>query len=389
LADALQRPVVPVFLLADEDHDTSEVDHVDVIDPVSGQLRRHRCLIAPRAARFAEAHWDAAQLARTIRDVAALSPAHEREFNQRHASFEAEPAAEHVAALMLDAFGEMGLVCVRASELTVAAPEILAAALADNDWAQGVLAAGAGRLARAELPVSFDPADPRPLALESRDARRRRIEAGDTGAAARQRARPDTFSPHAALRPIVQAAALPVVAQVAGPSELLYLGQARGLHERFGLAPPVLVPRLEATRVTASQLRALGVELGALDLDEAARRAHAFADDQRALETAAARLAEAVARAAPSLATRARRWQQAAERTARRLAEAPHWHGAGNAWTALRPRGRAQDTVLAWLPDAWRAGRPAGWARRLVGLSRPLDPPEHVLHLLPEETSHG
>jgi len=97
-----------------------------------------------------------------------------------------------------------------------------------------------------------------------------------------------------------------------------------------------------------------------------------------------------VAQAAPALAPRARRWRAKAESTARRLAAAPHWHGArGAAWSALRPRGRPQDTVLAWLPDAWRSGRPAAWGARLIELAAPLDPPEHVLHLLPEEPAHG
>jgi hypothetical protein len=171
---------------------------------------------------------------------------------------------------------------------------------------------------------------------------------------------------------------------------LLYLGQARALHERFGLAPPVLVPRLEATRLSARQLRELGGDLAAVDLRDAARRAHPLAAEERALEDAAARLAEGVAAIAPALAARARRWREQSERTARRLAEAPHWHARrGSAFTALRPRGRAQDTVLAWLPDAWRAGRPGAWGARITELCRPLEPPEHVLHVLPEESAHG
>jgi len=390
LAETLRRPVVPVFLLGDEDHDTTEVDHVDGIDEASGRLHRHRCPITPRSARLADAHWDAARLAETVRAVASVSEMHAASFEARCGRLASDPVSEHVAQLMLDAFGAQGLVCVRSSELSAAAPQIAAAALGDPGWARDALAAGAEGLTRAGLAASFDPADRRPLVFESRDARRRRVLADDAGAADRQRAAPTDFSPHAALRPIVQAAALPVVAQVCGPSELLYLGQARGLHERFGLRPPVLVPRLEATRLTPAQLRQLGGELRAVDLDEAARHAHPLAAEQEALERAAERLELAVTRAAPGLAARARRWRQAAERTARRLAEEPHWHGrGGGAWSALRPRGRAQDTVLAWLPDAWRAGRPEAWGRHIVMLCRPLDPPEHVLHLLPEEPPHG
>jgi len=390
LSASLRRPVVPVFLLADEDHDSSEVDHVDVVDEASGRLRRLRCPISPRSAAFREAAWDPLQLRATLETLAELSGEHAQNVARRLGDVEAAPASAHVAALLLDTLGSQGLLCVEAHRLTHASQPILEAALTHPEWAGEVLAGGARQLERAGLRVSFDPADPRPLLLETRDQRRRRLAAGDDGARRRLAEAPDAFSPHAALRPIVQAAALPVVAQVCGPSELLYLGQARALHARFGLAPPVLVPRLEATRVTAAQLRDLGGDLRGVDLDDAARRSHPLAAEEHALLEAAERLARAVAQASPALAPRARRWRAQAESTARRLAAAPHWHGArGAAWSALRPRGRPQDTLLAWLPDAWRAGRPAAWAARLVELAAPLDPPEHVLHLLPEEPAHG
>jgi hypothetical protein len=389
LARSLGRPVVPVFLLADEDHDSAEVDHVDVFDEATGALRRVRCPISPRSARFSEAAWDRDRLPQAVREIATVPERYRGAFEERCGLLEPAPAASHVAALLLDVFGDQGLVCVESHRLTAAGGAVVEAALGDPGWSARQLAAGAERLGRAGLRVSFDPEDPRPLVLESRDLRRRRVAAGDGQALRRFAARPDSFSPQAALRPVVQAAALPVVAQVCGPSELLYLGQARALHERFGLAAPVLVPRLEATRLTVRQLRELGGDLTGVDLVDASRLAHPLAEPERALAEAAARLAEAVTAASPALAGRARRWRERAERTARRLAEAPHWHARrGSAAAVLRPRGRAQDTVLAWLPDAWHAGRPAAWGARLVELCSPLEAPEHVLHVLPEE-SHG
>lgn len=390
LATRLQREVVPVFLLADEDHDSAEVDHVDVIDDASGVLRRIRCPLRPASAPFWQAAWDEAGLEQALRALAGTTSAGASRLEARLAGLRAAPAPTHVAELLLDAFGGEGLSCVSAHRLTAAAPAVLEAALADPGWARGALADGAARLAAAGLPASFDPDDPRPLLLETRAERRRRLAADDAGAPARWRATPQAFSPHAALRPVVQAAALPVVAQVCGPAELLYLAQARGLHERFGLPAPVLVPRLEATHVPRRLLGALGLRLEDVALDEAGRHAHPLAGAEAALREAAARLAREVAAAEPSLAGRARRWREKAERTARRLAEAPHWRGArAGAFARLAPRGRPQDTVLAWLPDAWRAGRPAAWGRHLAGLCRPLDPPAHVLHVPPEEPADG
>jgi len=390
LASHLGHTVVPVFLLADEDHDSAEIDHVDVMDSAKGILRRIRCPLQPRSAPFWQAAWDEGGLGPALRAVAGVGPEHAARFEARLTGLRAAPVAAHVAELLLDALGGEGLACLRSQRVTAAAPQVLEAALTDPGWSREALAEGAARLASAGLPASFAPDDPRPLLLETRAARRRRLLTGDAGAAARWRTTPQAFSPHAALRPVAQAAALPVVAQVCGPSELLYLAQARRLHERFGLPAPVLVPRLEATRVPRALLAALGLRLEDVTLDESARRPLALAGAEAALREAAARLANAVAAAEPSLAGRAQRWREKAERTARRLAEAPHWHGAhAGAFELLRPRGRAQDTVLAWLPDAWRAGRPDAWGRHVVALCRPLEPPAHVLHVPPEEPADG
>jgi hypothetical protein len=82
---------------------------------------------------------------------------------------------------------------------------------------------------------------------------------------------------------------------------------------------------------------------------------------------------------------RARRWLSGLTRDVRRLAEGPAWGAGGHdrVEQTLRPRGRWQDTVLAWLPDAWHHDQPRPWAEHIVSLCRPLEPPAHVLHIPP------
>jgi len=63
----------------------------------------------------------------------------------------------------------------------------------------------------------------------------------DLARAARER--PAAFSPNVLLRPIVQDTLFPTIAYVAGPSELAYLGQLRGVYEQFGVPMPLMVPR--------------------------------------------------------------------------------------------------------------------------------------------------
>lgn len=58
---------------------------------------------------------------------------------------------------------------------------------------------------------------------------------------------PEAFSPNAALRPLVQDLALPTIAFIGGPSELVYHGQLAGLYPMFQVKRPVCVPRVSIT----------------------------------------------------------------------------------------------------------------------------------------------
>ncbi len=68
---------------------------------------------------------------------------------------------------------------------------------------------------------------------------------------------PGRFSPNVLLRPIVQDTLFPTISYVAGPSELAYLGQLRGVYEHFGIPMPLMYPRATATLVDAAAARFL------------------------------------------------------------------------------------------------------------------------------------
>jgi bacillithiol biosynthesis cysteine-adding enzyme BshC len=68
---------------------------------------------------------------------------------------------------------------------------------------------------------------------------------------------PAGFSPNVLLRPVVQDTLFPTVCYVAGPNELAYLGQLRGVYEHFGVPMPLMYPRATATILDAPALRFL------------------------------------------------------------------------------------------------------------------------------------
>ena len=59
------------------------------------------------------------------------------------------------------------------------------------------------------------------------------------------------------LRPIVQDTLFPTICYVAGPNELAYLGQLRGVYEHFGVPMPLFYPRATATILDSAALRFL------------------------------------------------------------------------------------------------------------------------------------
>jgi bacillithiol synthase len=73
----------------------------------------------------------------------------------------------------------------------------------------------------------------------------------------RARRDPTSFSPNVLLRPIVQDTLFPTACYVAGPNELAYLAQLRGIYEAFGVPMPLLQPRASATLLDAAGVRFL------------------------------------------------------------------------------------------------------------------------------------
>ena len=60
---------------------------------------------------------------------------------------------------------------------------------------------------------------------------------------------PEHFSPNVLLRPLIQDVLFPTIAYVAGPHELVYLGQLREIYDSFDVPMPIIYPRASVTVV--------------------------------------------------------------------------------------------------------------------------------------------
>ena len=283
-------PVVPVFWIDGEDHDWEEVRSVAVFDD---NLEPRTVSLAPRTSAdtpVATVKLDDSVLA-ALGELEQALPATEFKpwvlASLRQSYAPGTGMADAFGRWIEQVLGDRGLVVYNSAD---PASKPLVAQLFSRELSmpgQTVRLAGAaganlterGYHSQVQLP------DESP-ALFHLDGSRRPIRqqggqfvVGDhryaAGALVKEATdRPAAFSPNVLLRPLVQDTIFPTICYVAGPSELAYLGQLRGVYEYFGVPMPLMYPRASATLVDSAALRFLtkyAVPLEALQAqDEAA-----------------------------------------------------------------------------------------------------------------------
>ncbi|OFW06022.1 MAG: hypothetical protein A3I61_14125 [Acidobacteria bacterium RIFCSPLOWO2_02_FULL_68_18] len=256
-------PAVALFWIDAEDHDWDEVKACGVLDAelnfVEVTLRR---LPGAGEGPVARLRLDAS-IAETVADLASKLPP--TEFSP--AVIEMVGAAYRPGSGMVEAFGRLLESILGPRGLVVFdAADPAAKPLAEPIFAREVEQAGATpRLAAeagAALVAQGYHAQVAPgldhLALFRLGAVRAGIHVGDAAALLeRVRARPAEFSPSVLLRPLVQDTLFPTACYVAGPNELAYLAQLRGVYDLFGVPMPLMYHRATATIVDSSAARFL------------------------------------------------------------------------------------------------------------------------------------
>ena len=257
------KPVVPVFWLASQDHDSAEIDHAYLLDLNESLVRLSVEL--PGGVPAGRIPLEAAWLETLTGSLGALEAkdAYREEVLRllRESAAHAETYAEWFGALLYRLLGDQGLVLIDPLEPATAplfAP-VLGAELRDpllssravNKAAERLKGLGiAPQLGRGEGATNLflEEAGGRALlrfgggAFYTENARYSREDLESL-----LETEPGRLTPAAGLRPVTQDAALPTAVTVVGPGELRYFAQLGGVYEAHGVPMPLIWPRLTVT----------------------------------------------------------------------------------------------------------------------------------------------
>jgi bacillithiol biosynthesis cysteine-adding enzyme BshC len=258
-----QVPAVAVFWIDAEDHDWDEVKSCGVLN---GDLDLKEVALGslPGAghgpvARLRLDHSAVAALA----DLRAALPQTEFSagvFRQLESAYRpGRGMVEAFGAWLESVLGSRGLIVFDSSD-TAAKPLLAPLFVRELEHAgrTAQLAAAAGRdLVTRGYHAQVTPQEDH-AALFRLDGARVAIETREAPALVeRARTSPSEFSPSVLLRPVAQDTLFPTVCYVAGPNELAYLAQLRGVYEAFDTPMPLIYHRASATIVDSNAMRFL------------------------------------------------------------------------------------------------------------------------------------
>jgi bacillithiol biosynthesis cysteine-adding enzyme BshC len=416
--------VVPVFWIASEDHDLAECNRATLIDALGAERSFSLQGLDGAGRSVHDVPVPSAAAAALKQAVLQALPATDRARAAVDAAWPDLPDGTDLgarfAAAMAAWLGDSGLVFVEPHALAPWAGPVFARLVEEaRPIREAILASGA-RLAAAGVTAPLQPA-PGCLPLFAREepgGPRARVfdEPEASGEPARVRAQgwpaalerdafvrfvraePRCASGDVVGRVFLQDLLLPVLAQVAGPTETAYLAQVRAAFEAVGARFPVVAPRPSATWVDAKSLetvRAFGTTVGAVlagrepppppatDADDA--EAREWKDVRARLEAlagaedaAAGGVARALRKAVEALDDAM--GQRARARDEKRGLGRARW---AKAKSSLLPGGKPQERVLSPLSIAARQGVDA--VRAGAGVLAPL----HAVHQLIVSAKEG
>lgn len=255
LSEELGAPVVPIFWLASEDHDLTEINHIHYVQP-DGEIGRIAFPWEDEGRPIADLPVtdEVRRAYAAYFDALGEGSAHLR---SQFAPRNGESYVGWHARLWAELFSQRGLVLVEPSLLRGTTRGLFGQALAQAHEVRRLLTETATRLQADGYRVALDPTVyGQPFTF---DATGKRVRVQDPSVhVALVHEHPERYSADAALRPLVADATLPVIASILGPGEIAYQAMLRPLYALFGVPQPVLTPRQSYTVMTPDEFERLG-----------------------------------------------------------------------------------------------------------------------------------
>ncbi|MFN0180118.1 MAG: bacillithiol biosynthesis cysteine-adding enzyme BshC [Gemmatimonadales bacterium] len=387
-----QRPVVPIFWLAGDDHDHAEAAGAFWVAQ-DGTLATASLPPRPAAGPQPPLSRDPlpAEVTEAIDRLGADlpdGPARQSVVGWLHRHYQAgRPIAAAYGGALAELLTPLGVACFDPTSVTAkqAAAPIFRRALGQAGSLDQHLSARSRRLAETGTEVDVRVGDGATLLFLDGPMGRDRLVIDGDGFRTRRggetysavaldqllTSAPERFSANVLLRPVVEAAILPTVAYLAGPGELRYLRLAEALYQPLGVERQLPLPRWSGIAIEPRVVRTLdkfqiavedlaadpkAVEARVLKSVAPAEFDPAFADLRAAIEGGFARVA-AVARAIdptlekPATSAKGTALGQLAELEKRLLAAQKRRQGElvaqlDRAAAAIVPGGKPQERVL-------------------------------------------
>lgn len=263
--DTEELPVLPVYWIASQDHDTAEVASTTLLD--LGETLHHLRLDLPQGVPVGRIAWQAEwtrELDRLLERFEAPEAHKARVSALVRGAIIGGPTvtyADVFARLMHALLGEAGLIVLDPLHPALAplfAPILERELDQPREGPRRIEQAAARLEALGFAPQLRRPEGSSNLFLECDDGQRRLLRWDGRAFQAERRYSPEDLrallrrdpsrlTPAAGLRPVVQDSVLPTLAFVVGPGEIAYGAQLRGVYDLHGVAQPLLWPRLSVT----------------------------------------------------------------------------------------------------------------------------------------------
>ena len=269
IAEELTRggiPAVPIFWMATEDHDLDEVRHATWFE--RGKLVRFELPLIAESGRPVGRIPLGAQIEPLVREAAEMLSNQGSDLLAQHLIESYQPQETYCSAfgkLFARLFAQYGLILMDPLDTglhKVAAP-LYQHALAERDALNEKLLQRGKDLDRAGFDAQVKVTSRSTLLFHLAHGARQVITAngGNFQAGEKTWARhelvhlthtePESFSPNALFRPVVQDYMLPTAAYIAGPAEISYLAQSEVVYRHLLGRMPVMLPRAGFTLVDA------------------------------------------------------------------------------------------------------------------------------------------